>query len=160
MLSQAYYCSQCGKFVITFTTHFNEEYPGFFFGCRVMKRDAYCPYCGEKNTSGEMPEMEDLMRGISAEYGILESDEGNGDGEYGAEDEEYSSYDYSVDDRFDTEDADDDGYDVHDWTLPEDDKTVKTFLCNSCGEQFKIGYMDGRRKNVFCPLCGGKGRRE
>ena len=59
----------------------------------------------------------------------------------------------------DPENPEDNEPDPHNWCLPESDKTVKEFLCENCGEHFKVGYMDGRKRHAFCPLCGGKGSR-
>ena len=146
MLSQAYCCPHCDKFVITYTSRFNEPYDALFFGCKVKEYDTYCPYCGEKNTSGEMPPIEDVMKGIRAEYGILDSDE----------DEDYDFNDSPEIDQYAIENEENGNscYDPYDWTLPESDKTVKTFYCLQCGERFKVGYMDGRKRKAFCPLCG------
>ena len=139
MMQQSYYCNKCEKFISAFTTHLNPEYSGTFLGYPVKQSDSYCPYCGHKSTHGEMPPIEYVKK----YYGINEDDE--------------SEYDEFEDDE--SEDDESEEYDEHDWCLPEDDKTVRMFHCGACGENFKIGYCDGRRRKVYCPLCGGNARR-
>ena len=140
--SQSYYCNNCEKFVITYTTHLNPEYSGTFWGYPVKKRDSYCPYCGHKSSSGEMPPIEY----IQSTFGVDDEDEN---------DESGFNYEEEVDDEVNDEEE----YDEHDWCLPEDDASVRMFLCESCGEYFKIGYCDGRKRKALCPLCGGNAKR-
>ncbi len=140
--SQSYYCGKCNKFVMTYTTHMKPQYDGVFWGYPVKQRDSYCPYCGKKSTFGELPPIEH----IKSFFNINDDD-------YDDDENDYDEYDDELDDEEDEE------YDEHDWTLPEDDKSVREFVCESCGEDFKIGYCDGRKRKAFCPLCGGKAKR-
>lgn len=143
--SESYYCDKCNKFVRTYTTHLNPKYDGVFWGYPVKNRDSYCPYCGKKGTFGDIPPVEHIKKFFNIH------DDYDDDYEDGFDDE--------LDEEDDELDEEDDEYDEHDWSLPEDDKSVKEFVCLSCGESFKIGYCDGRKRKAFCPLCGGNAKR-